>query len=68
MRETASPAPRLIKRYAGARLYDTQAARYVDLDELANMVRAGEDVLVRDAATGDDLTGALLSQTRARNA
>jgi polyhydroxyalkanoate synthesis repressor PhaR len=54
-------APIVIKRYANRRLYNTGAATYVSLDDLAGMVRLGEDFLVRDAGTGDDITRSILT-------
>jgi len=52
----------LIKKYSDRRLYDTGSRRYVNLDEIARMVREGVDVEVRDAATGKDLTRVILTQ------
>jgi len=54
--------PRVIKRYANRKLYDQQASRYVSLDDLLALIRAGEDVQVLDAGTGDDLTSVTLAQ------
>lgn len=53
---------RTIKKYSNRRLYDTDASRYVNLDELAALVRGGEDVRVVDAKSGDDLTRQVLVQ------
>ena len=39
---------RLIKRYANRKLYDTQRSRYVTLDQIADMIRAGDDVKIID--------------------
>ena len=52
----------LIKRYANRRLYNTVSATYVCLDDLANMIRAGERFVVRDAETGADLTREVLNR------
>jgi polyhydroxyalkanoate synthesis repressor PhaR len=52
----------LIKRYANRKLYDTRTKRYLTLDEVAVLVRAGEDVRVEDADSGADLTGHVLSK------
>jgi polyhydroxyalkanoate synthesis repressor PhaR len=54
--------PRVIKRYANRKLYDQQASRYVSLEDLLALIRAGEDVQVLDAGTGDDLTSVTLAQ------
>jgi len=42
----------LIKKYGNRRLYDTAGSRYVNLDDLAELVRAGKEVRVVDAKTG----------------
>lgn len=52
----------LIKKYGNRRLYDTAGSRYVNLDDLAALVRAGKDVRVVDAKTGRDLTRVTLTQ------
>jgi len=52
----------VIKRYANRKLYDTQSKRYLTLDEVAILVRAGEEVHVVDADSGADLTGHVLSR------
>jgi polyhydroxyalkanoate synthesis repressor PhaR len=54
--------PRVIKRYANRKLYDTQRSRYVTLDQIAEMVRAGEDVRIVDNNSKDDLTALTLAQ------
>jgi len=53
---------RVIKKYSNRRLYDTADSRYITLEELAARVRAGHDVVVRDAKTNEDLTQATLAQ------
>lgn len=52
----------LVKKYTNRRLYDTAESRYITLEELAGKIRAGEDVDVVDAKTGEDLTQATLAQ------
>jgi|SRR5208282_503235 len=52
----------VIRKYENRRLYDTSESRYVNLDEVAQMVREGKDVQVKDAATGEDLTRLVLTQ------
>ena len=54
----------LIKKYGNRRLYDTAESRYVNPDELAGLVRRGNDVQVVDAKTGHDLTRVTLTQHR----
>lgn len=54
--------PVVIKKYGNRRLYDTSTSRYVNLDDVAAMVRNGTEVKVSDAATGKDLTRVTLTQ------
>jgi len=54
--------PILIKKYENRRMYDTSRSRYINLDELAALIRDGADVQVVDAKTGDDLTRVTLTQ------
>ena len=57
-----SPEPITIKKYANRRLYNTGTSTYVTLEDLAAMVKEGEDFLVYDAKTGDDITRSVLAQ------
>lgn len=52
----------VIKKYENRRLYDTVNSRYVNLYDIAQMVREGSDVQVIDAASGEDLTRLVLTQ------
>jgi polyhydroxyalkanoate synthesis repressor PhaR len=52
----------LIKKYGNRRLYDTGDSRYVTLEELAAKIRAGAELRIVDAQTGEDLTQATLAQ------
>ena len=52
----------VIKKYANRRLYDTSAGRYVNLEDLAALIRKGEEIQVVDARTGEDLTRVVLTQ------
>src|SRR5436309_8384723 len=52
----------VIKRYSNRKLYDTQESRYVTLDEIQEMIRAGREIQVVDASSGDDLTSVTLTQ------
>jgi len=54
--------PRVVKRYANRKLYDTTTSRYVALDDIAALVRSGEDVEVTDNETGADLTAVTFAQ------
>jgi polyhydroxyalkanoate synthesis repressor PhaR len=52
----------LIKRYPNRKLYDTEAKRYVTLDDIAAMVRAEKEVRVMDNDSGEDVTSLTLTQ------
>jgi polyhydroxyalkanoate synthesis repressor PhaR len=54
--------PVVIKKYENRRLYDTSASRYVNLDDIAAMIRNGKAVQVVDAKTREDLTRVTLTQ------
>ena len=54
--------PIVIKKYANRRLYNTAKSSYVTLDDLSQMVRAGDDFKVFDAKSGDDITRSVLTQ------
>jgi polyhydroxyalkanoate synthesis repressor PhaR len=54
--------PTTIKKYANRRLYNTGTSTYVTLEDLAEMVKAGEDFIVYDAKSGDDITRSVLTQ------
>jgi len=57
-----SSEPVLITRYPNRRLYDRSQGRYVTLPEIAELVRKGRTVTVRDSKTGEDLTRSILTQ------
>jgi polyhydroxyalkanoate synthesis repressor PhaR len=57
-----SEEPITIKKYANRRLYNTGTSTYVTLEDLAVMVKAGEDFVVYDAKTGEDITRSVLAQ------
>ncbi len=57
-----SKEPVTIKKYANRRLYNTGASTYVTLEDLAEMVKRGEDFLVYDAKSGEDITRSVLAQ------
>jgi polyhydroxyalkanoate synthesis repressor PhaR len=54
--------PVTIKKYANRRLYNTGTSTYVTLEDLAVMVKDGEDFVVYDAKTGEDITRSVLTQ------
>jgi polyhydroxyalkanoate synthesis repressor PhaR len=53
---------RIIKRYANRKLYDTQHSRYVTLEQISEMIRAGDDVKIVDNKSKEDLTSVTLAQ------
>jgi len=57
-----SEEPVTIKKYANRRLYNTGTSTYVTLEDLATMVKAGEDFVVYDAKSGEDITRSVLAQ------
>jgi polyhydroxyalkanoate synthesis repressor PhaR len=64
MSETATKTakPVTIKKYANRRLYNTGTSTYVTLEDLAAMVKNGEDFVVYDAKTGEEITRSVLTQ------
>lgn len=54
--------PVVIRKYANRRLYDTGTSAYITLDDLCDRVKQGEDFVVLDAKTGQDLTRQVLTQ------
>jgi polyhydroxyalkanoate synthesis repressor PhaR len=54
--------PITIKKYANRRLYNTGTSTYVTLEDLAEMVKSGEDFVVFDAKTGEEITRSVLTQ------
>jgi len=52
----------LIKKYGNRRLYDSSSSKYVNLDDIAGLIREGRDVQIVDAKTGQDLTRVTLTQ------
>ncbi|MCC7384232.1 MAG: transcriptional regulator [Deltaproteobacteria bacterium] len=60
--EEAPKARRIIKRYSNRKLYDTVSSKYVTLEEIAHMIKAGEELAIIDNRTKDDLTAVTLTQ------
>jgi polyhydroxyalkanoate synthesis repressor PhaR len=54
--------PIVIRKYPNRRLYDSASRRYVNLEDVAAMIRKGLEVQVLDAKTGEDLTRVVLTQ------
>jgi polyhydroxyalkanoate synthesis repressor PhaR len=58
----AGSGQRILKKYPNRRLYDTRTSSYITLADVKTMVLEGEDFIVRDAKTGEDLTRSILLQ------
>jgi len=52
----------IIKRYSNRKLYNTAQKKYITLDELASLIRGGEEIQVIDNHSGEDLTSVTLTQ------
>jgi len=61
-KEANGDEPITIKKYANRRLYNTATSSYVTLDHLAEMVKNGQDFVVYDAKSGEDITRSVLTQ------
>ena len=61
-RPSVDSAPIMVKKYANRRLYNTATSSYVTLENLSAMVRGGQDFVVQDAKTGEDITRSVLTQ------
>src|ERR1700723_3286426 len=59
---TKTAEPVTIKKYANRRLYNTGTSTYVTLEDLAAMVKKGEDFVVYDAKTNEEITRSVLTQ------
>ena len=53
---------KIIKRYSNRKLYDTERSCYVTLDEIALMIREGENIQIIDKNSGEDLTSVTFAQ------
>ena len=54
--------PRIIRKYANRRLYDTEASRHINKDDVRTLIAAGRDVRVIEDGSGDDITRSVLLQ------
>ena len=52
----------IIKKYSNRRLYDTNHKKYVTLDEIANLIKEGNEIKVLDSQTDEDITKVILIQ------
>ncbi len=51
----------IIKRYSNRKLYDTDAKKFITLNDIANLLNMGKDVKVVDKDTGKDVTSHVLA-------
>ncbi len=54
--------PKVIKRYANRKLYDTSDSCYVTLEDISEMIKQGEEIQVIDNTTKEDLSAVTLAQ------
>lgn len=59
---TQTIGPKIVKRYANRKLYDTEESKYVTLVQLVGFVQAGREVQVIENTTKNDITGQTLLQ------
>lgn len=52
----------IIKKYSNRRLYNTNSSAYINLEDLYQMIREGEDFIVQESSTGEDITNIILTQ------
>ena len=52
----------VLKKYANRRLYDTQKSIFVSLSQVADLVKQGREIEIRDDKTGEDVTAFILTQ------
>ncbi len=53
---------KIIKRYQNRKLYDTSDSCYVTLEDIADMIKLGDEVQIIDNETKEDLTAVTLAQ------
>lgn len=62
MTDTTTLETRIVKKYQNRKLYDTKDSCYITLDDIAKMVKRGEEVKVVDNKTKNDVTSVILTQ------
>ena len=60
--DTTMARPRIIRKYANRRLYDTEASRHINKDDVRRLIAAGKDVRILEDGSGDDITRSVLLQ------
>ena len=58
---------RRIKKYSNRKLYDTVEKNYVSMERLADLIKGGEEVIIEDNKTSEDITSSVISQLLARD-
>ena len=53
---------REFRKYPNRRIYDLENSRYVNLEELAKVIRNGQNIQVKKADTEEDITQTILLQ------
>jgi polyhydroxyalkanoate synthesis repressor PhaR len=53
---------RVIRKYSNRRLYDPETSSHITLDQVRDLIVAGERVRIEDAKTGEDITRSILLQ------
>jgi len=51
---------RTIKKYPNRRLYDTELSHYITVSDLRQLIVEGEEFIVIDVASGDNITRSVL--------
>jgi polyhydroxyalkanoate synthesis repressor PhaR len=64
--EQKSETTHKIKKYVNRKLYDQTDKRYVSLEQIAELIKAGENVIIEDNKTGEDITSSVVSKVLAR--
>ena len=59
---TAMSKPRIIRKYTNRRLYDTEASRHINKEDVRKLIASGKDVRIVDEGSGDDITRSVLLQ------
>ena len=62
MNETVASGTKVIKRYANRKLYDTVQSCYVTLDDIADMIKEGQEIRILDNKSKEDLTAVTFAQ------
>ncbi len=52
----------VLKKYANRRLYDTDKSVFVSLSQVADLVKEGREIEIKDDKTGEDVTAFILTQ------